>query len=163
MCINFKIFQKLFQNAQELMNLKISNVWKSVQQACKTQNTHFWNNQNVMVIWDHGTSCTFAIASYNKRKASCNRSRANQITRSLHWRESQLFRHVASIFRGVRFNNETEQTRPKVQLSRGKIGLSETTLRIWIFFNFFELPSDSFSLFRSFFFTKTTYFYNFRE
>ena len=35
--------------------------------------------------------------------------------------------------------------------NEGKIGLSETTLRIWIFFNFFELPSDSFSLFGSFF------------
>ena len=44
--------------------------------------------------------------------------------------ESQLCRHVASIFRGVRFNKETDQTRPEVQLSRDKIGLSETTLRI---------------------------------
>ena len=52
-------------------------------------------------------------------------------------------------FRGVLFNKEIDQT--KVQLSRGKIELSEFTLRIWIFFNFlFELPSDSFSFFQFF-------------
>ena len=44
-------------------------------------------------------------------------------------------------FRGVLFNKEIDQTRLEVQLSRGKIELSEITLRIWIFFNFlFELP-----------------------
>ena len=38
-----------------------------------------------------------------------------------------------------------------MQLSRGKIELSEITLRIWIFFNFlFELPSDSLSFFQFF-------------
>ena len=58
-------------------------------------------------------------------------------------------------FRGVLFNKEIDQT--EVQLSRGKIELSEFTLRIWIFFNFlFELPSDSFSFFQ-FFFATTTY------
>ena len=65
-------------------------------------------------------------------------------------------------FRGVLFKKETDQTRPEVQFCRGKIVLSETALRICIFFKFFELPSDSFSLFGSFF-TKTTYFYNFTE
>ena len=60
-------------------------------------------------------------------------------------------------FRGVLFNKEIDQTRLEVQLSRGKIELSEITLRIWIFFNFlFELPSDSFSFFQ-FFFATTTY------
>ena len=55
-------------------------------------------------------------------------------------------------FRGVLFNKEIDQTRLEVQLSRGKIELSEITLRIWIFFNFlFELPSDSFSFFQFFF------------
>ena len=39
-------------------------------------------------------------------------------------------------FRGVLFNKEIDQTRLEVQLSRGKIELSEITLRIWIFFNF---------------------------
>ena len=54
-------------------------------------------------------------------------------------------------FRGVLFNKEIDQTRLEVQLSRGKIELSEITLRIWIFFNFlFELPSDSFSFFQFF-------------
>ena len=70
----------------------------SVYQACKTQNTHFWNNQHVMVNWDHVSRCTSPIASYSKRKAS--RNGENQITRSLHWRESQLCRHIASIFSG---------------------------------------------------------------
>ena len=48
------------------------------------------------------------------------------------------------------FKKETDQTRPEVQFCRGKIVLSETALRICIFFKFFELPSDSFSLFGSF-------------
>ena len=53
-------------------------------------------------------------------------------------------------FRRVLFNKEIDQT--EVQLSRGKIELSEITLRIWIFFNFlFELPSDSFTFFQFFF------------
>ena len=57
-------------------------------------------------------------------------------------------------FRGVLFNKEIDQT--EVQLSRGKIELSEFTLRIWIFFDFlFELPSDSFSFFQFFFATST--------
>ena len=53
-------------------------------------------------------------------------------------------------FRRVLFNKEIDQT--EVQLSKGKIELSEITLRIWIFFNFlFELPSDSFTFFQFFF------------
>ena len=46
----------------------------------------------------------------------------------------------------MRFNKETDQTRPEVQLSRGNIGLSETTLRIWIFLNFLFLNFHLISL-----------------
>ena len=51
----------------------------------------------------------------------------------------------------VGFNMETDQTRQEVQLSRGKIWLSETALRTWIFLNFLNYKLTSISL-------KTDYF-----
>ena len=42
-------------------------------------------------------------------------------------------------FLGGAIQQETDQTKPEVQLSRGKIGLSQTILTIWIFFNFWNL------------------------
>lgn len=61
-------------------------------------------------------------------------------------------RLVARIFyEWVGFNKETDQTRQEVQLSRGKIWLSETALRTWIFLNFLNYKLTSISL-------KTDYF-----
>ena len=42
-CVWFlKNFQKLFQNAPELMNLKISNVWKNVYNKHVKHRTHIF-------------------------------------------------------------------------------------------------------------------------
>ena len=61
----------------------------------------------------------------------------------LHRLKLALSRPIARTFYWwVRFNKETDQKRPEAQLPRGKIRLSVTALRIWIFLNFnFKLIS----------------------
>ena len=61
----------------------------------------------------------------------------------LHRLKLALSRPVARTFYWwVRFNKDTDQKRPEAQLPKGKIRLSVTALRIWIFLNFnFKLIS----------------------